>query len=517
MTPIVGGLLGLLAGMGLALASVFLRDRLRVAQLKEVTDGLMEQARRDADNLAKQRLLDAKEEALRDREKVMAQVEKVRSELHAQERKLEKVEHSLEQKHESLEKRERTLEAAQRKAAESYEQCEKRKVALERVLLEQREILHKTTGLDRQQAEKLLLERLESDFSEEIGERIHQFEQNLKTVCDQKMRDAVLTAIQRYAAEITAENTTSTIEIPADDMKGRIIGREGRNIRAFEKATGVDVIVDETPGIVVVSGFDSVRREIGKLALQRLIADGRIHPTRIEEVVAEVKEEMEQHILEVGKKASIEAGCPNLHEKILRLLGRLKFRTSYSQNVLNHSLEVAHLCGLIADEIGLDADLARRCGLLHDMGKACDQEMEGGHPQIGADIAKRCGENDIVIHAIAGHHDDLRVDRPYTVLVNCADAISASRPGARRETLEKYVKRLEELEAVATGFPGVESAYAIQAGREVRVIADAHQTTDKTAAKVCRDIAKAIEEKLKYPGEIKVTVVREIRAVEYAR
>jgi ribonuclease Y len=267
----------------------------------------------------------------------------------------------------------------------------------------------------------------------------------------------------------------------------------------------------------VVSAFDNVRREIGKLALQRLLADGRIHPTRIEEVVAEVKEEIEDHILEVGKKAAMEANVPSVHEKLLRLLGRLKFRTSYSQNVLQHSIEVAHLCGLLADEMGLDARLARRCGLLHDVGKAADHEMEGGHPQIGADIARRCGEGEVVLHAIGGHHDDVRVDMIYTVLVATADAISASRPGARRETLEKYVKRLEELEAVACEFPGVESAYAIQAGREVRVIADSAKTSDKEAAKVCRDIAMAIQDRLTYPGEIKVTVVRETRSVEFAR
>jgi ribonuclease Y len=301
-------------------------------------------------------------------------------------------------------------------------------------------------------------------------------------------------------------------------MKGRIIGREGRNIRAFEKATGVDVIVDDTPGVVVVSAFDNIRRETAKLSLQKLIQDGRIHPARIEEVVNETKEEMERHIMEIGKQAVLEANTGPLHDKLMQLLGRLRFRTSYSQNVLQHSLEVSHLCGLMAEELRLDGKLARRCGLLHDVGKAADHEMEGGHPQIGAELARRYGETrPEVLHAISGHHDDVRIDHIYTVLVASADAISAARPGARRETLEKYVKRLEELEAVASGFPGVEHVYAIQAGREVRVIADAARTTDSDAVKVCRDIAKAIEEQLNYPGEIKVTVVRETRAVEYAR
>jgi ribonuclease Y len=327
------------------------------------------------------------------------------------------------------------------------------------------------------------------------------------------------TAIQRYASQHTAESTVSTVDIPSDDMKGRIIGREGRNIRTFEKATGVDVIVDDTPGVVIVSAFDNVRRETARLALQKLIQDGRIHPTRIEEVVVETQKEMDKRIMLIGKAAVEEAdvGAP-VHDKIVHLLGRLKFRTSYSQNVLQHSLEVTHLCGMMAAEIGLNAQLARRCALLHDVGKAADHEMEGGHPKIGAELAKRYGETSKdVLHAIAGHHDDITIDHIYTVLVAAADAISASRPGARRETLEKYVKRMEELEAVACGFPGIEQAFAIQAGRELRVIANSQQTTDHDAIKICHDIARAIEQQLDYPGEIKVTVVREMRSVEFAK
>jgi ribonuclease Y len=300
-------------------------------------------------------------------------------------------------------------------------------------------------------------------------------------------------------------------------MKGRIIGREGRNIRAFEKATGVDVIVDDTPGIVIVTGFDNIRREIAKLALEKLILDGRIHPTRIEEIVKETQEEIATHIRRVGQEAAQEANVAGLHEKLIDYLGRLKFRTSYSQNVLRHSLEVAYLTGLMAEEIGLDGALGRRCGLLHDIGKAADHEMEGGHPAVGAELARRYGEAKEVIHAALGHHDDLRPDTPYTVLVAAADAISASRPGARRETLDKYVRRLEELETLACSFPGVEQAYAIQAGREIRVIADSQHLGDDEAAKLCRDIARAVEEQLIYPGEVKVTVLRETRTVEFAR
>lgn len=508
---------GLLLGAIATLGVVLLQERFRLAAQRQKGAEILEQARRDAENTKKQALLDAREESLREREKLLLDVDKARGEVRDFERQLDKREDGLTQKSQALEKRERTLEAAQRKATEAHEQCEKRRAQLDKLLAEQREVLQNITGLDKSQAERLLLRRLEDEFEEEIGARILKFEQRYKGVAESKARELVVTSIQRFAAQHTAENTTSAVDIPSDDMKGRIIGREGRNIRAFEKATGIDVIVDDTPGVVVVSGFDPVRREIGKLSLQRLIADGRIHPTRIEEVVAEVKEEMEAHVLEVGQRAAQEVGITNLNEKILSMLGRLRFRTSYSQNVLNHSIEVAHFCGLLAEELGLDADVARRCGLLHDIGKSCDHEMEGGHPQIGADVARRCGESEVVIHAIAGHHDDLRIDNIYTVLVNAADAMSASRPGARRETLEKYIKRLAELESLAAEFPGVESAYAIQAGREVRVIANSDKTTDKTAAKVCRDIAKAIEERLKYPGEIKVTVVRETRAVEYAR
>jgi len=310
----------------------------------------------------------------------------------------------------------------------------------------------------------------------------------------------------------------STVDIPSDDMKGRIIGREGRNIRTFEKCTGVDVIVDDTPGVVIVSAFDNIRRETARLALTKLIQDGRIHPTRIEEVVTETQKEMEAHVLEVGKQAVLDVDVPMPHEKIVQLLGRLKFRTSYSQNVLQHSVEVAHLCGLMAAELGLNPQLARRCGLLHDVGKAADHEMEGGHPKVGAELAKRYGETSKeVLHAIVGHHDDVTVDNIYTVLVASADAISASRPGARRETLEKYVKRLEQLEAVACGFPEVDAAFAIQAGRELRVIANSHRTSDADALRVCREIARAIEQQLDYPGEIKVTVIRETRAMEVAK
>jgi len=326
-----------------------------------------------------------------------------------------------------------------------------------------------------------------------------------------------LQAIQRYASEQTCDHTVSTVAIPSDDMKGRVIGREGRNIRSFEKATGVDVIIDDTPGVVVVSCFDPVRREVARISLERLVQDGRIHPARIEELVAQTNKEMEEELIKIGKEAIQEANFPNIPKAVIPMLGRLGYRTSYGQNVLRHSMEVAYLSQIIADELGLDGTLARRCGLLHDIGKAMDHETEGGHPQIGKEFLKRFNESEAVLNACEGHHGDVPATTPYTPIVMAADAISASRPGARRESLERYIKRLQDLEEIATGFDGVRQAYAIQAGREVRVIANASQTSDSDAIRVCRDIAQAIEKQLNYPGEIKVTVVRETRAVEYAR
>ncbi len=495
-----------------------IQDRFRQSSAHSEIVELRAQAKREAENIIKDSELKAKDELFKKREQSNREMEQARTELREQERRLEKREDVVDQKHQAQLKKERVLEHGQRKLAERREQVEKRGRELDALIQKQTEKLHEITGLAREQAEKLLIDRLESELSHEVATRIQRSEEQLRATLEEKARAIVVTAIQRSGAAHTADTTVSTVDIPSDDMKGRIIGREGRNIRTFEKCTGVDVIVDDTPGVVIVSAFDNVRREVARLALTKLIQDGRIHPSRIEEVVKETQEEMEKHILEVGKHAVLEASVHPVHEKLIQLLGRLKFRTSYSQNVLQHSLEVAHLCGLMAEELGYNGQLARRCGLLHDIGKAADHEMEGGHPKVGAELAKRYGETSKeVLHAIVGHHDDVTIDHVYTVLVAAADAISASRPGARRETLEKYVKRLEELEAVASGFPGIEQAYAIQAGREVRVIANASQTSDDDAVRVCRDIAKAIEQQLNYPGEIKVTVVRETRAVEFAR
>jgi ribonuclease Y len=518
LSSCLAAFLGLGGGALLCFVLVRRHDRLNLNSSQNQRTEIIKQAETQATNLRKEAELKARDEVFKWREESNREIEKAKGELREQERRLEKREDSVEQLHDAQLKKERQLQHHEKKLHERKEHLDSKIKDVEDLKQLQAEKLHEISHLSRAEAEKMLLERLDQELAGEIGTRVQRHEEQMRATCETKAREILATAIQRYAAEHTADTTVSTVDIPSDDMKGRIIGREGRNIRTFEKATGVDVIVDDTPGVVIVSAFDNVRRETAKLALTKLIQDGRIHPSRIEEVVKETQEEMERHILDAGKQACLEANVGPMQDKLMQLLGRLKFRTSYSQNVLQHSLEVAHLCGLMADELGYNGGLARRCGLLHDVGKAADHEMEGGHPKIGADLAKRYGETSKeVLHAIAGHHDDVTVEHVYTVLVAAADAISASRPGARRETLEKYVKRLEELEAVANGFPGVEHAFAIQAGRELRVIANASQLSDTESTKVCREIAKAIEQQLNYPGEIKVTVVRETRSVEFAR
>ena len=512
-----GFVVGLLVGALVGTAAVFLVARLRAQDARGRAELILVEARREAETIRRQAELLTKEEALRRREALDAEADATRRDLRDQEKRLEKRADLLDQKLELINKKEHDFEAVQRQLGEQQEELRQRHAEVKQVLADQVETLERICRLAPEEARDLLLKRVEEELRGEVGGLVLKYQSALREGCQNKARELLTTAIQRYAAPHTAEVTVSTVDIPNDEMKGRIIGREGRNIRAFEKATGVDVIVDDTPGVVVVTGFDSVRREIAKVALERLIQDGRIHPTRIEEIVKETQEELEEHIHRLGQQAAMEANVVGLHDKLLDYLGRLQFRTSYSQNVLRHSLEVAFLTGLLAEEVGLDGALGRRCGLLHDIGKAADHEMEGGHPAVGAELARRYGEPKEVIHAALGHHDDLRAETPYTILVAAADAISASRPGARRETLEKYVRRLEELESLALGFPGVEQVYAIQAGREIRVIVDSQQLDDAESAKVCRDIARSIQRELTYPGEVKVTVLRETRTVEFAR
>lgn len=513
MEPVIWAVGGLLLGVGAG----FFFDRVRLGSAYRTRDELIKDAEREAEALKRSRELEAKEEFLKRKEQLEKELEQSRDKIRQQERQVDKREAHLTEQQDNLKKRERMVEQLQQKLTDKGKSVELREKELEKLVREEQDELHKISGLTRDEASQRLLSRLEQDLKSETGSLILKAQQEYKQESEKLAREIVGMAIQKYASAHTSETTVATIDIPSDEVKGRIIGREGRNIRAFEKETGVDVIVDDTPGVVVVSAFDTVRREVAKVSLQKLIQDGRIHPARIEEIVRETRKEIDERISLMGRQAAEEAGVPGGHERILYLMGRLHFRVSYSQNVLRHSIEVAHLTGMMAEQLGLDPVLARRCGFFHDIGKAADHEMEGGHPAIGAELLKRYGEGVEVVHAAAGHHDDIRPEYIYTVLTAAADACSASRPGARRETLEKYIRRLEELEALVCGFPGVNEVYAMQAGREVRVIVDPKRINDREAAKMAHDIAQAVEENMTYPGEVKVVVMREIRSVGIAR
>jgi len=474
-------------------------------------------AEAQAQKILAQAEVEAKTEFIRCREKADTETELMRQELRAEEKRLAKREDILDEKLESTKAKDRMVEASERALGEKEKALANKDRQLNDLIAQQKTQLLHVANLSVDEARTMVLDRLGKDMEDETDRIVERRLEDARETAETKAREIVITAIQRYAADHTCDSTVSTVDIPSDDMKGRVIGREGRNIRAFEKATGVDVIVDDTPGVVVVSGFDPVRREIARRSLEKLIQDGRIHPTRIEEVVAATEKEVNKQVSEYGKQAAVEANVRGLHNKLMDLLGRLHFRTSYGQNVMKHSMEVAYLGQVIAEELGLNGQIARRCGLLHDIGKAVDHEVEGGHPQIGADLCKRYGEKEEIVDAVGGHHGDIEAKSIYTPIIAAADAISASRPGARRETLERYVQRLKKLEEIAMGFEGVRQAYAIQAGREVRVIVDPENVNDLLSAKIAHDIAKRIEEEMEYPGEVKVTLLRETRCVEYAR
>jgi len=477
----------------------------------------IEGAKREAENIIKSAQIDAAAEAIKRREEFTAETNKVRAELHETEMRLTKREDGIERQVEMLQQREKALKQQEQEVDRRLHNIDLKEKQLTALLAQQKNQLLKITAMDMNEAKELLLKRLEDECEHEMSALIQRKVEETTEAVEDKSREIITTAIQRYAADQTCEATVSTVEIPNDDMKGRIIGREGRNIRAFEKATGVDVIVDDTPGMIVVSGFSPVRREVARLSMEKLIQDGRIHPSRIEELVGQTRKDVNHKILQIGKDAAVETNVRGLNNKVLSMLGALSYRTSYGQNVLRHSVEVAFLAQVMCDELGLDGSIARRAGLLHDIGKAIDHEVEGNHPTIGVNYLKRFSESAIILNAVAGHHGDVPADNPYTPLIAAADAISASRPGARRETLERYIKRLEQLEEIAGSFKGVESAYAIQAGREIRVIVSANEVDDAAAMKVARDIAKKIEDEMTYPGEIQVTLLREVRCIEYAR
>jgi ribonuclease Y len=511
------GLIVLLIGL---LAGYLLQKKLTAARFQLATQKAreaVEEAQREAEAVRKEAEIQAKDHFFQVKGEFEAEAKERRLELLNMEKRLLQKEENLEkrvdlldQKEAGFSRREKSLLQQERISAEKEK---KYGVMIE----EQRQILERIAGISAEEARERLMALLESEMRHESAKLIKKIEDETKDQADKRAKEIIISAIQRYAADYVAEETVSVVNLPNEEMKGRIIGREGRNIRSLEAATGVDLIIDDTPEAVIISGFNPIRREIARITLERLITDGRIHPGRIEEIVAKVEQEMEQTIRESGERATFDVGVHGIHPELVKMIGRLKFRTSFAQNVFQHSLEVAFIAGAMAAELNMNIKQAKRAGLLHDIGKAVDHEVEGSHALIGADLAKKYGENNKVVHAIASHHDDEKPQTILAILIQAADALSAARPGARREMLETYVKRLEELEKISYSFPGVSKAYAIQAGREIRVMVENEEITDADAVMLSRDIARKIESELSYPGQIKVTVIREMRAVEYAK
>ena len=511
------GVLGLLIGaVGMFFGVRALMGR-TLGQARAEAEQILSRAEADAKTAAERVRLEGEREAIERKTRADAELEAARNEIKETERRLTKREDLIDRKEESLAAKEAGLNKATEKVAAKEAGLASKEQELDATLEKQKQKLHEVAGLSQDEATEMLLRRVEEESRHEVAKRVRKITEEAEEEAESKAREITLMAIQRFATEATHETTVRTVAIPSDDMKGRIIGREGRNIRAIEKATGVDIIVDDTPGVIVVSCFDKIRQAIAVESLERLIADGRMHPSRIEEIVEKVRGEIEQKVQKAGKDAVLEANLRSVHPKVAEAMGKLHYRTSYGQNVLRHSIEVAYFCQLIADQLGLDGRVARRCGFLHDIGKAMDHEMEGGHPKIGMEFAKQFGEKEPVLNAIGGHHADIPSTSFYTPIVMAADAVSSARPGARRESMERYIQRLNQLQDIAMDIPGVTEAYAIQAGREVRVMIDAARVGDDEAYLIAHDIAKRVSEEMTFPGEIKVTVLRETRAIEVAR
>ena len=507
---VIGVLIGAAAGFA---AGVIYRKKVaerEIGSAEAEATRLINEALRSGENRKKEMLLEAKDEIHKSRTEYEKEVKERRAELSKQERRLEQKESTLDRKMETFERKEEELSKKTAAVAETQAQAEQ-------IRQQQLETLEKISGLTTEEAKAFLLKSIEDDCRHDAAMKIKEIESQLKDEAEDKAREIIATAIQRCAADHAAETTVSVVTLPNDEMKGRIIGREGRNIRTLETITGVDLIIDDTPEAITVSSFDPVRREIARLALEKLIQDGRIHPTRIEDMVEKARKEVDRTIREEGERACYETGVHGLNPELVKILGRQKYRTSYGQNVLNHSIEVAHICGLMAAELGVDVAMAKRAGLLHDLGKAIDHEVEGSHVQLGADLARKYKENPVIVNAIEAHHGDVEPKTVIAVLVQAADAVSAARPGARRENVENYIRRLQKLEELTGSYPGVEKAYAIQAGREVRIMVKPEVVTEDNMIILARDIAKKIEAELEYPGQIKVNVIRETKAVEYAK
>lgn len=503
----------LIAAIIFTFVGMFLRKKTAESKMKSAeseAQRIIEMANKDAENRKKEEIFKAKEEIMNARKDLDAEIRERRGEVQVQEKRIMQKEENLEKKMDSLEKREKDL-------IRKGEELEGKKNEVLETLNKQIEELQRISGLSQEEAKQHLLSEVEKQLTAEKATLLREMQAKTKEEATKNAKEIIGYAIQKCAADHTSETTVSIVALPNEDMKGRIIGREGRNIKTLETLTGIDLIIDDTPEAVVISGFDPLRREVAKLALEKLIEDGRIHPAKIEEMVEKAKEEIEAIIKEEGERAIIETGVIGLHPDLTKLIGKLKYRTSYGQNVLNHSIEVSNLARIMAEELGLDPKLARRAGLLHDIGKALDHDMEGTHVEIGVDILKKYKENEKVINAVQAHHGDVEPQTIEAVLIQAADAISASRPGARRETLETYIKRLESLEQIADSFDGVEKSFAIQAGREIRIIVKPEKISDDQMVLTARDIAKRVEDEMEYPGQIKVNLVRETRVVEYAK